>query len=437
MEWWLALLAIMGGLVILMAIGLPVAFCFILVNMVAIFFLWGGETGLAQFILSVRSSVSRFSLLCLPLFILMGEVMFRAGIAPLMLDTMDKWLGRLPGRLGLLAVSGGTLFSTLTGTSMASVAMLGEVLVPEMEKRGYKKPMSLGPILGSGGLAMMIPPSGLAVLLGFLGEISIGALLVAIIIPGLVMAVLYASYIIGRCKLQPSIAPPYDVASSPFSEKLLATARYILPIGFIIFLVVGLIFLGVATPTEAAATGAIGCFILAAFYGRLNWQVVKESFTGTIRIAGMIFLIIVAATSFSQVLAYSGATKGLVEFALSFPVAPVIILIIMQVLLLILGAFMEVVSIMMITVPLFMPIVLTLGFDPVWFAVVYLLNMEMATTTPPFGLSLFVMKGVAPPDTTMGDIYRAALPFLVCDGVAMVLLFAFPSIALWLPELMR
>ena len=419
-----------------MVSGLPVAFCFMLINIIGAFVLWGGEIGLEQLVLSLFRSVSKFSLLPLPLFVLMGEVIFHSGVAPKMLDALDKWLGRLPGRLGLLAVGGGTVLSTLTGASMASVAILGSTLVPEMENRGYKKPMSLGPILGSGGLAIMIPPSGLAILLAAIGELSIGRILIAIIVPGLLMATLYATYIILRCRLQPSIAPAYEVTLPPLSERLVATVKYILPLGFIIFMVIGVIFLGVATPSEAAATGALGSFILAAFYGGLNWEVIKKSFQGTMRITLMMFLIISGATSFSYILAFSGATTGLIELALGLPLAPIFIVIAMQIIVLFMGMFMDVVSIMMITVPLFLPVVYTLGFSEVWFAVIILLNIEMATTSPPFGLSLFVMKGVAPPNTTMGDVYRAALPFLYCDVVAMALIMVFPAIALWLPGLM-
>ncbi|MFC1938132.1 TRAP transporter large permease subunit [Chloroflexota bacterium] len=436
MEWPLVLLLILGSFVVLMASGLPVAFCFMLVNLVGVFVLMGGGAGLRQLTLSIYDSVTIFTLLPLPLFILMGEVMFHSGIAPLMMDALDKWLGRLPGRLGLLAVGGGTLMATLSGVSMASIAVLGSTLVPEMEKRGYKKPMSLGPILGSGGLALMIPPSGLAVLLGAIGEISVGKILIAIIIPGLLMAVFYATYVIVRCWLQPSIAPAYEVSHASLLEKLVTTVRYILPLGFIIFLVVGVIFVGVATPTEAAATGALGTFILAFFYRRLNWEVVKKSMLGTLHVTGMTFLIITGAQAFSQVLAFSGATRGLVEFAVNLAIVPIVTIIAMQVIVVLLGMFMNAIAIMLITLPIFVPIVVALGFNPVWFAVLILLNIEVGTTSPPFGLNLFVMKGVAPPDTTMGDIYLAALPFIYCDLIVMALIMAFPIIVLWLPALM-
>jgi len=416
-----------------MVSGMPVAFCFLIVNIIGVFLWWGGDKGLVQLILSIGDSVSKFTLLPIPLFILMGEVMSHSGIAPNMIYALDKWLGRLPGRLGLLAVGAGTLFSTLTGASMASVAMLGKTLVPEMEKRGYSKPMSLGPILGSGGLAIMIPPSSLAVLLGALGEISIGRILMAIILPGLLMAVLYAAYIVVRCQLQPSMAPPYVVPPIPMSEKLASTARHILPVGLVIFLVIGLILLGIATPTEAAATGVIGVFLLAALNRKLNWEVVKKSLLSAAQISIMIFLIIAGAKAFSQILAFSGASRGLIELATGLPLASIFVFLAMLVVLFFLGMFMSVITIMMITIPIFMPVIYALGFDPVWFAAIFLLTMEMAATSPPFGLSLFVMKGVAPPDTTIGDVYKAALPFLYCDLIAIALIIIFPSVALWLP----
>ncbi len=437
MEWQLALLLIFGSLLILMASGMPVAFTFMFVNVMGALVFWGGGAGLGQLILSLRQSITTFTLMPLPLFILMGEVVFHSGLAPLVIDAVDKWLGRLPGRLGLLAVGAGAIFATLTGTGMGSAAMLGSTLVPEMERRGYKKSMTVGPVLGSGGLAIMIPPSSLAVFLGAIGQISIGNILIAIIFPGLVMAVLYATYIIVRCRLQPSLAPAYDLPPTPILDRIMPTVKYILPVGFIIFLVIGVIFLGVATPTEAAATGALGTYLLAAFYGKLNWEVVKKSLMATLRITGMIFIIIAGAMAFSQNLAITGASRGVIEFALGLPLAPIVIIIAMQVIVLIMGMFMDEGAIIMITIPLFMPVVLSLGFSPVWFAVIFLLNLEMAGTSPPYGLTLFVMKGVAPPDTTMGDLYRGALPFLGCDVIAMALIIVFPALALWLPGLMH
>lgn len=408
-----------------------------LINVVGVFFLWAGEAGLMQLMRSMRDSITHFTLVPVPLFILMGEVMFQSGISTRMIDALDKWLGRMPGRLSLLAVGGGTLFATLSGSGMASCAMLGSTLVPDMESRGYKKAMTLGPILASSGLAIMIPPSNLGVIAAAIGEFSVGKLLIAIIIPGLMMAVLYASYIIIRSRLQPHLAPVYEVPPIPILNKVMATVLYILPLGFIVFLVVGVIFIGVATPSEAAALGVIGTFILAACYGGLNWELVKKAVVGTVQITAMVLMIMTGALAFSQIMSYTGASQGLVEAFIGLPVAPIFVVVMMQVVILLLGMFMDVVAIMMITLPIFIPIVSALGYDPVWFGTIFLLNIEMATTSPPFGLTLFVMKGAAPPDTTMGDIYRSALPFLLCDLIVIVLMLVFPMLVLWLPGLMR
>jgi len=404
-DWWLILLIIFGSLVVLMLSGMPVAFSFILVNLVGVLFLWGGGAGLQQLILSMGGSIATFTLLPVALFILMGEVFFHSGMALRAIDVLDKWLGRMPGRLGLLAVASGTLFGTLSGMSMASVAMLGSVLVPDMEKRGYRKPMSLGPILGSGGLAIMIPPSGLAIILATLGHFSVGKLLIAITFPGLLMAAFYSLYIIIRCILQPHVAPAYEVTPTPLKEKIILTVKHVLPLAVVVFLVTGVIFVGIATPSEAAATGTFGAIVLAFLYKGIDKKKLTETAFKTIEITVFIMLIITGSSAFSQILAFSGAISGLTQWVIGLAIPPILLLITMQSLVLVLGCLMDQVAIMMITLPIFMPVVTALGFHPVWFGVLYLLNMEIASTSPPFGMSLFVMKGVAPENTTMGDIY--------------------------------
>jgi tripartite ATP-independent transporter DctM subunit len=432
MEWWLIYTCIFGALIVIMFSGLPVAFSFLLANLIFALILWG-QAGLQQMILSIFESITIFTLLPVPLFVLMGEVMFHSGLAMNLLDTIDKWMGRLPGRLGLVSVASGTLLAALTGASMGSIAMLGSTLVPEMERRGYKKIMSLGPIMGSGGLAVMIPPSSLAVLLGALGEISISKLLIAIIPGGLLMAALYALYIIGRCWLNPSLAPSYEVPHISFMAKVSATVRYVLPMGVVIFLVIGVMMLGIGTPTEAAATGTLGTYLLAACYGKLNWALVKKTLHGGLRITVMIFMIISGATAFSQILSYTGASAGFVKFALDVSMHPMLLMVVIQLVLIFLGMFIGQVPIMLITLPIFMPIVKAVGWDPVWFGVLFLINMEVGLLSPPFGMSLFVMKGVAPRDTTMADIIRSAMPFLYLDILAMALIIAFPGLVLWFP----
>jgi tripartite ATP-independent transporter DctM subunit len=436
-DWWQVLLLIVFSLLGLMLIRVPVAFAFFTVNIVAAIFLWGGSRGLVQLIQSIEDSLTTFALVPIPMFILMGEIMFHTGIAPKMIDTVDKWLGRLPGRLSLLAVGGGTLLSTLTGSTMASTAVLGSTLLPEMEQRGYKKPMTIGPILGSGGLAVMIPPSALGVLLASIGKISIGAFMIAIILPGILMAFLFALYIILRAKLQPKLAPNYAFEPAPLSEKIKATIIYIFPLGIIIFLVVGLIFLGVATPTEAAAMGAFGSIVLAALYGQLNWGNLKKSFSSTLKVSVMMLIIVAGSTAFSQILSFSGITRHLVELIQNLQFAPMIILIAMLVLVILMGTFMESLSIMMIILPMFIPIAQILDFNLLWFATMILITIEIGAISPPFGVGLFVMKGVAPKGTKMREIYAASFPFIVLDIVLLIIVMLFPELATWLPELMK
>jgi tripartite ATP-independent transporter DctM subunit len=420
-----------------MATGLPVAFCFTLIAVVGAFIFWGYDGGSSQIIVNIREAISRFYLLPIAMFVLLGNIMFESGMAIRMLDAMNKWLGHLPGRLGLLAVAFCTLFATMSGSQMATASMMGTILTPEMEKRGYKKPISIGAVLGAGGLAMIIPPSGLAILLGAIANISIGRLLISGIVPGLIIACLYAGYIIIRCWLQPSVAPPYQIERTPLSLKLLDTVRYVLPLGIIIFLVLGLIFLGWATPTESAVLGALGAFILAIGYRKLSWGVVKKSVMRTVQTATSVLVILTAAKTFSQILGFSGVTQGIAEIVTGLSVAPILLVVVMLGALLVLGTFMDPTSMILVTMPIFMPIVLHFGLSPVWFGLMVLLTMEMAGTTPPVGMMLFVMKSVAPPDTKMTDIYKAGLPFLGCDLIALVLVMMFPILPLWLPGLMR
>lgn len=419
---------------ILLALGMPVAFAFIIINMLGVLVLQGGGRSFHTLTLSMFSSVSTFTLLPVPLFVLMGEVLWHSRVAFKAIDVLEKLLGRLPGRLSVLTVLSGTVFSSLSGSTMANTAVLGTMLLPDMERRGYRRPMSIGPILASGGLAMMVPPSALAVILASIAKISIGRILIAALVPGVIMAVLYMSYIVVRCKLQPELTPAYEVQRVGLRERLKGVVLYLLPLGLIIFLVTGVIVLGVATPTEAAALGCLGSFILAAVYRSLSWEVIRKAVGGTVYISVMMMAILVGALGFSQLLAYSGASRGLLEAVIALPIAPILVIVAMQAIVLMLGTFMEQIAIMMITLPIYIPIVKSFGFDPIWFGVLMLINLQMALTTPPFGLLLFVMKGVAPPDTTMRQIYMAGIPFLACDLVALAIVMIYPDSISWLVD---
>lgn len=370
MEWWWFLILILGSLMFSLTLGLPVALAFWLVNVIWVFVLWGGTHGLDQLILSMYQSVASFILMPIPFFILMGEVLFRSGTAMEGIDVLDKWLGAIPGRLCLLAVIIGVILAALSGSAVATTALLGSVLMPEMLKRGYHKSMVVGSILSSAAISIIIPPSNISILLAALGGMSVAKILIGGTVPGLIMGFFYALYIIIRSWTNPSLAPSYTIAPTTFSVKVREGAKCVLPIVLIIFLVTGLIFLGVGTPSEAAAAGALGAFIIAAIKKKLNWQLVKESVLGTTKIAVMFLMIITGAAAYSQILSFSGAGRGIVEFALGLGVTPIAFMIISQIVLIILGTALDPAAMLMISLPIFMPVVNALKIDPIWFGVI-------------------------------------------------------------------
>ena len=435
-EWYGIAGFLVGMVVVFMLLGIPVAFAFLTANIVGAMIYMGGLDAMPQIVVNAVESVTIFALIPVPLFIIMGELFFHTGLAIRVFDALDLCFGRLPGRLSYITVVGGTIFATLSGSTMANTAMMGSMMVPEMTSRGYKKHMSMGPILGTGGLAMIIPPSALAVLLASLAEIDIGKLLIAGVLPGLVLAVLYSILIYAQVKIDKDAAPEYVVESTSFGRILLALLLNVLPMGFVVFCVIGLIILGIATPTESAGFGALGVLILAALYRVLSWDVVVKSVAGSVRVTAMVLLIILASSTFSQLLAFTGASAGLIEWATKVDLAPIVMLLIMFGVLLILGMFMDQVSMMLITVPIFFPLAQTLQFDLVWFGLVMLLALEISLTTPPFGLLLFVMIGVAPQGTTLWQVAMAAAPYIGCALIVLVLLILFPGLALYLPGLM-
>jgi len=436
MEWWVVLSFFFGGVILILLSGFPVAFAFLALDLLGVW-IFMGPPGLENIALHIFTSLSSFVIAPVPLFILMGEVMYHSRLADSTLDVLDRWLGRVPGRLGVLAAVSGTIFAATSGSTMANTAMLGTVLLPEMRKRGYSVSMSVGPIIGSGGLAMLIPPSALAVVLASIAQISVGGLLMAGVIPGVILGAMFSVYIILMAYFKPSLAPPYPVPLTSLGEKLFLTVKHLVPIAFIIFMVIGVIVLGLATPTEAAASGAIATVLVSIAYKRFTWQMVKASLKGSTEITVMVFMIIAASKTFSSVLAYTGASGGLTRLVEGLSVHPLLILIVMQVIVGILGCFMEGVSIMMITLPVFMPIAYTLGFNPIWFGVLMLINIEMGQLTPPFGMLLFVMKGVAPPDVTMEQIIKASVPYMIFDALIMAMIIVWPGLALWLPSLLK
>lgn len=435
MPWYEILLLMVGGITLLITFGVPVPLAFMGANVISAYFVMGGFAGVIQVAVNATASVSVFVLVTIPMFVLMGELFFRTRIVVRVFDTLEMALGRIPGRLAYLTVAVGTMFSALIGSSMANTAMLGSLLVPEMTKRGYKSHMAMGPIMGTGGLAMIIPPSGLAVLLGSIANVDIGRLLIAGVIPGIALAVSYALLILLQVHFDPTAAPAYEVSRPPMREILRAFVVHVLPMGLVIFCVVGLIFLGWAGPTESAAFGVLAVLVLAACMRRLTLDAFMQSVRGTVRVTSSLFLIIVGSSTFSQILAFSGASSGLINFATALHTTRLEMLLIMFGVLLILGCLMDSASILLLTVPIFFPLAASLHFDLVWFGILVLISLEMSGLTPPFGMSLFIMLSVAPRGTTFAKVVRSGLPYLLCDFIVVGLLIAFPKMATYLPSL--
>jgi tripartite ATP-independent transporter DctM subunit len=437
MTWVAASILLFGGLVTLMCLGLTVGIAFLAINIVGALLFLGGEQGLSQLARNSVASVTSFSLTPIPFFVLMGEVLFHTGVAVRAIDAIAGLIHRVPGRLAVITIVAGTIFSAISGSTVATTAMLGSLMLPTMLARGYEPKMAMGPIMAIGGVDMLIPPSALAVLFGSLAGISISGLLIGGIVPGLILSVIFIGYIVLRAKLNPELAP-----EPPLTDLPVGLARwkpfliYVFPLVLIFGVVVGAMTGGWATPTEAAALGAAATIAAAALYRSLTLQNLMVALKGAVAVSGIILFIIVGATTFSQVLSFSGATNGIVALVGAQGMPPWAVILGMMLLLILLGFFIDEVSMMMITLPFFMPLVQQMGVDLIWFGVLFLINMQIGLLSPPFGLLLFAMKGVAPPHITMSQIVGAVMPYLYFGIAVMILVFLCPPLATFLPRLL-
>ena len=434
--WGFAAWLMLGGSTVMLLIGMPVALTFISINIVGAWLYMGGEPGLVQLARSSVSSVTAFSLTPIPLFVLMGEILFHTGLALKVIDGVERLIRRVPGRLAVVAVVAGTIFSAISGSTIATTAMLGSLMLPIMLARGYHPTIATGPIMAIGAVDMLIPPSALTVLLGSLSGISISKLLIGGVVPGLILSVAFVLWIVARASLSPSLAPPdpEQVLHRGWQRWRLFFA-YVIPTMSIFVVVVGALAAGWATPTECAAVGAFATMVLAACYRALSWSAVAKAVRGTAGISGMILFIILGATTFAQVLSFSGASNGLVQAITGQGLSTQWIVVGMMMILIFLGIFVDQVSMMMITLPIFMPLVQTLAIDPIWFGVMFLICMQLGLLLPPHGLLLMTMRGVAPPSVTMAHIFVAVIPYVVMSLVLLAAVFWLPSIATWLPAL--
>jgi len=437
MSWQAASWLLLGGSTMLLFLGLPVAFSFLAINIVGAILFLGGEPGLVQLARNSVDSVMSFSLTPIPMFVLMGEVLFRTGLAVKVLDAFERLITKVPGRLAVIAVIAGTIFSAISGSTIAVTAMLGSLMVPLMLDRGYHPLLATGPIIAVGALDMLMPVSALAVLLGSLSGISITRLLMGGFVPGMILKVVFVAYIVVRVKLNPSLAPTTQLAVYQGWERLRPLVKYVIPILSIFLVVVASMNAGWATPTESAAIGAFATMLLALAYRALTVESLLAALRGTIMISGMILFIIVGATTFSQILSFSGASNGLVSLITGHGLEQNAIIGGMMLILIFLGIFVDQVSMMLITLPIFMPVVQKFGIDLVWFGVMFLICMQLGLLLPPHGLLLMTMKGVAPPQVRMSHIFRAVVPFIMLSLLMLALVFYMPSVALWLPGMVR
>lgn len=424
-----------GALILLLALGLPLAFVLGGVGVVGSYLLWG-DRGLYLITTQAYASMGKFTLLAIPLFIFMAMILERAGVADDLYTLMHRWMGPLPGGLAIGTVIICTIFAAMSGISGAATVSMGIIALPAMLSRGYDKTIAMGCISGGGALGILIPPSVPMILYATLTGVSIGGLFAGGIMPGLLLAALFILYIGVRCHFQPNLGPPLPVEDRvSWREKFISLRAVLLPI-MIIIMVLGSIYAGVCTATEASALGCVGAIISAVVYRKLNWTLIKESCFRTAALTALIIWILIGAYGFTAVYTGTGAHVLMEHIMMSIPGGRWAILITMQIIFFILGCILDPVGIIMICTPVFVPVITALGFDPLWFGVLFIMNMEMGYLTPPFGFNLFYMKAIVPKGITMTDIYRSIVPFVILQGIGLIIVIIFPEIALWLPKLM-
>lgn len=430
-----AVLAGVGLLLLAMATGMPVFVAFLVVNLGGTLLLLG-PAGFGMFSGSFFETVTSSSLVTIPLFILMGELLFRSKAVDVLFESIDTLVGRVRGRQYMLSILLATVFSTLSGAAMGVAAMLGRSLLPGMIARGYDPKLSIGTILAGASLAPLIPPSVLVIIIGTLAGVSIAGLLIAGIVPGLVFAALFAGYVFLRIWRNPALAPQREDAVQQASLRAVALALIrLVPFSIIILLVMGLILMGVATPTEAGAMGVIGSLITAAIYRNLSVSMVLESLAESAKISAMILIVMASSKLFSQLLAFSGGATALTEWIVGLGFSPWIMLFLLMLLPFVLCMFIDQIALMLIVIPIYLPIVSNLQYDPIWFWLLFLVNITVGGITPPFGYTLFALKS-AWVEGSLSTVFSAAWPFVALFVLGMVILATFPGLTTFLPSML-
>ncbi|RBW51839.1 TRAP transporter large permease subunit [Marinobacter sp. F3R11] len=421
-----------GSLLFFLLLGLPLAFVLGGVSVVFLYFTWGFDS-FYMVASQIWGTMESFTLVAIPLFVFMAMVLERTGVAKDLYRMMHLWFGGLRGGLAIGTLVICAVFAAMVGISGAAVVAMGTIALPSMLERGYDRKMALGVINTGGGWGILIPPSILMILYALITGVSVGQMFAAGIMPGVLLMVLTVIYILVRSTLQPHLAPALPPEErGTWSEKLRALRAVLLPIG-VVFMVLGSIIGGITTPTEAAAMGVLGSLISAAVYRQLKWSILQEAAIRTFKLTGMIMWILFAAHAFSAAYQSMGAQDLIEGMMQHIPGGPWGIIIAMMIIIFFLAMVLDPVGIMLITLPVFMPIVKSLGFDPIWFGILFVINMEIGYKTPPFGFNLFYLKGVVPPGITMKDIYTSVIPFVIIEILAIAIIMVFPQIATWLP----
>lgn len=423
-----------GTMAALMVIGVPLAF---VTGVVAVVFclIFRDVNSLVIVASRTYGFVNTYVLIAVPMFILMASILERSGVARDLYNALRVWSGRLPGGVGIMTLLAAVLMAAMTGIIGGEIILLGLVALPQMLRLGYDRRLAIGIVCGGGSLGTMIPPSIVLIFYGLTANVSIGDLFLATLLPGLLLAGIYVAYVVLRCGLKPSMGPPAPVEERdmPLGEKLRMLKGVILPV-MVGLLVLGSIYTGAAAVSEAAAVGVAGVILSAWLRGELNWKMLREASYQTMSTCGLLLWLTFGANSLIGVYNLLGGITFLKGMVAALPFPPLVIILIMMLILIIMGFFMDWIGIMLLTMPVFVPAIVALGYDPVWFGILFCMNMQISYLSPPFGPACFYLKGVAPPEISLDDIFRAVLPFIGLQILGMVLVILFPDIALWLPR---
>ena len=419
-------------LFLLFALGLEIAFSLGVVGLVGLLWLKGWTVGLGVVGSVAWSNASSYSFVAVPLFVFMSAILLHSGIGQSLYAAVAQWVGFLPGGLAVASVAACAIFAAVSGSSVATAATIGMIAIPEMESRGYHKPLIYGSLAAGGTLGILIPPSIPMIIFGVMTETSVGQLYMAGILPGILLGLLFAVYIVGYAMVFPERAPRGDEARAPLRERLRSLIE-VAPIVLLIAVVLGSMYLGIVTPTEAAALGVSVSLVLAVTVGRLRWAGLTRAFHETVRTTSMVMLIIIFASIFSHVMALIGAPRALFDLVVGLHMPRWAFFAAIFTFLLVIAYALEELSVMIIILPILFPLVTGLGFDPVWFGIIMVVWLEIGLITPPVGLNLFVIQGLTP-GASARDITRGTTPYVVLMVLLVVLLFLFPELALWLPR---